>query len=129
MRGVFLMEQIKIYAWLIGTKINGLYNGKFHDNMVELDLTDEEYIYLKENALAAHYENGKVVYKDLERIKQKQANEKEQADILQWLADNDWKVNKVVVGEWEKEDPRWIEYISERQAKRKRLDEIEKEIL
>ena len=123
------MEQMKIYAWLIDTKINGLYNGKFHDNMVELDLTDEEYVYLKENALAAHYENGKVVYKGLEQIKKRQANEKEQADILQWLADNDWKVNKVVVGEWDSNDARWVEYKQQRASYRKRLDEIAKELL
>jgi hypothetical protein len=129
MCGVFLMEQMKIYAWLIGTKINGLYNGKFFDNMVELGLTDEEYVYLKENALAAHYENGKVVYKGLEQIKKRQANEKEQADILQWLADNDWKVNKVVVGEWEQDDARFLDYKQQRAIKRKRLDEIEKEML
>jgi hypothetical protein len=128
MCGVFLMEKLKIYAWLIGTKINGLYNEKFFSDMAELDLTDEEFVYLKENALAAHYENGKVVYKGLEQIKKRQANEKEQADILQWLADNDWKVNKVVVGEWDKEDPRWVEYISERQIKRNRLDVLENEI-
>lgn len=123
------MEKLKIYAWLVGTKINGLYNGKFFDDMVELDLTDEEYIYLKENALAAHYENGKVVYKGLEQIKKRQANEKEQADILQWLADNDWKVNKVVVGEWEQSDERFVEYKHQRASYRKRLDEIAKEML
>jgi hypothetical protein len=49
----------------------------------------------------------------------------EKKDILQWLADNDWKVNKVVVQEWSKEDPRWIEYLNERSLKRRRLEEIE----
>jgi hypothetical protein len=48
----------------------------------------------------------------------------EKKDILQWLADNDWKVNKVVVGEWTKEDQRWIDYLNERQEKRNRLDQI-----
>jgi hypothetical protein len=116
---------MKIYVWVDGTKINGIYNRKFSPNQFELDLTDEAFVYLKENALAAYYENGKVVYKGLEQIKQKQALEKEQADILQWLADNDWKVNKLVVGEWTKEDQRWIDYLNERQVKRNRLDEIE----
>jgi len=115
-----------IYVWVDGTKINGIYNRKVSPNQVELDLTDEEYTYLNENALAAHYENGKVVYKGLEQIKQRQAAEKEQADILQWLADNDWKVNKVVVGEWEATDTRWLEYKKERQLKRARQDEIGK---
>jgi hypothetical protein len=116
---------MKIYVWLDGTRINGIYNRKFSEEQVELNLTDEEFVYLQENSLAAHYENGKVVYKGLDEIKLKQANEKEQAEILQWLADNDWKVNKFIVGEWQNSDPRWIEYISERTKKRARLDEIE----
>lgn len=39
-----------------------------------------------------------------------------------WLSKNDWKVNKVVVGEWTTDDFRWKEYIKERQEKRKRND-------
>jgi hypothetical protein len=74
--------------------------------------------------------SGKIIeigYTDEEKAIQHDHNlTHEKKDILQWLADNDWKVNKVVVGEWEKEDPRWIEYISERQAKRNRLDDINK---
>lgn len=116
---------MKIYAMLDGTKINGLYNEKFWDTMVELNLTNDEYTYLIENALAAHYIGDKVVYKDLEKFKLKIALEKEQADILQWFADTDWKVNKFVIGEWDKVNPKWVDYVTERQAKRARLDEIE----
>jgi hypothetical protein len=116
---------MKIYVWVDGTKINGIYNRKFSPNQFELELDDTQLEYLKENSLAAHYIDGKVVYKKLDAIKQKKAFEKEQADILQWLADNDWKVNKIIVGEWTKEDQRWIDYLNERQVKRNRLDEIE----
>lgn len=49
----------------------------------------------------------------------------EKEEILKWLADNDWKVNKIIVGEWAKDDPRWIEYITQRQEKRTRLEQIE----
>lgn len=114
-----------IYVWVDGTKINGVYNRKFSESQVELDLTEKELTYLKEHSLAAYYENGKLVYKNADKIKLRQELEKEQADILQWLADNDWKVNKVVVGEWDKEDPRWKTYLNERTIKRNRLDEIE----
>jgi len=114
-----------VYTFLDGTKINGLYNRKISPSQIELDLTQEQYDYLVENSLGAYYENGKIVYKNLEAIKQRQSLEKEQADILQWLADNDWKVNKFVVGEWTKEDPRWIEYLNQRQIKRNRLEQIE----
>jgi hypothetical protein len=48
----------------------------------------------------------------------------EKDELLKWLFDNDWKVNKIIVGEWNIEDPRWIDYKNERQIKRKRLDEI-----
>jgi hypothetical protein len=114
-----------IYTFLDGTKINGLYNRKISDSQIEIELNEEQYDYLRQNILGAYFENGKIVYKNLQAIKERQALEKEKADILQWLSDNDWKVNKVVVGEWEKEDPRWLEYISERQSKRTRLDQIE----
>ncbi len=44
--------------------------------------------------------------------------------IRQWLADNDWKVNKVVIGEWSNTDERWQAYLTERTVKRARQDEI-----
>jgi uncharacterized protein involved in type VI secretion and phage assembly len=49
---------------------------------------------------------------------------KEQAIIKQWLTQNDWKVNKITLGEWEDTDPRWVEYKEQRAIKRERLDEI-----
>jgi len=116
---------MKVYVWVEGTKINGIYNRKFSPNQFELDLTEAQLEYLKQHSLGAYYINGKLVYKNLDAIAEKQKLEKEQADIMQWLADNDWKVNKVVVGEWSKEDPRWISYLQERQIKRSRLQEIE----
>jgi hypothetical protein len=42
--------------------------------------------------------------------------------IKQWFNDNDWKVNKVVIGEWELDDQRWLDYLKERKAKRDRQD-------
>lgn len=44
--------------------------------------------------------------------------------IKSWFKDNDWKVNKIILGEWEDTDPRWVEYKEQRAAKRARLDEI-----
>lgn len=114
-----------VYVWVNGTKINGIYNRKFSESQVALDLTETELQYLQQHALGAYYINGKLVYKNVAAITERQILEKEQADILQWLADNDWKVNKVVVGEWTKEDPRWLQYLNDRTTKRMRLDEIE----
>ncbi len=44
--------------------------------------------------------------------------------IQGWLFENDWKVNKITLGEWEATDPRFIEYKEQRAIKRARLDEI-----
>ncbi len=49
---------------------------------------------------------------------------KELNQIKQWFKDNDWKVNKVVIGEWDKSDGRWLEYLKERTIKRARQDEL-----
>lgn len=48
----------------------------------------------------------------------------ELCQIKQWLEDNDWKVNKIVVGEWSTDDERWINYLAERKVKRARQDEL-----
>ena len=45
-------------------------------------------------------------------------------EIHKWLCDNDWKVNKIVIGEWQQDDERWLEYLQERQVKRARQDEL-----
>ena len=42
---------------------------------------------------------------------------------LQWLADNDWKVNKRTVSEWAEDDPRWLEYLTGRAKARAQYDE------
>lgn len=44
--------------------------------------------------------------------------------IQKWLNENDWKVNKIVIGEWATTDDRWQEYLKERAEKRARRDEI-----
>lgn len=41
---------------------------------------------------------------------------------LRWLADNDWKVNKYTLGEWNAADPRWVEYLNERKKVRAEID-------
>ena len=45
-----------------------------------------------------------------------------------WLSDNDWKINKVFLGEWSADDPRWLEYLETRAAVRAELDELNKEV-
>jgi hypothetical protein len=57
---------------------------------------------------------------------QKVAYENELQQIKKWFLENDYKVNKVVVGEWEQDDARFLDYKQQREIKRKRLDEIGK---
>lgn len=53
-----------------------------------------------------------------------QAKAKRLAEIDAWLKANDWKVNKVFLGEWKETDPRWVEYLNKRAAMRKEHDEL-----
>ena len=45
--------------------------------------------------------------------------------VLKWLSENDWKVNKHLLGEWSDEDPRWLAYLETRKVKRAEYDEAE----
>jgi len=49
---------------------------------------------------------------------------KELAHIRDWFKNNDWKINKFVLGEWEESDPRWQDYLAQRAEKRARQDII-----
>ena len=55
---------------------------------------------------------------------QKKEYRKELSEIQYWFAENDWKPNKIITGEWSEEDPRWLEYKQERTIKRARQDEL-----
>jgi hypothetical protein len=48
--------------------------------------------------------------------------------INTWFQTHDWIPNKIITGEWNIEDERWIEYLSERQLKRLKQDELNKTI-
>lgn len=48
----------------------------------------------------------------------------ELCEIQKWFSDNDWIVNKIVVGEWTTDDERWINYLADRKIKRARQDEL-----
>jgi hypothetical protein len=49
-------------------------------------------------------------------------------EISNWLSDNDWKINKVFLGEWSTDDPRWLDYLKTRAAVRAEQDELIKEV-
>ena len=56
------------------------------------------------------------------------ARKKRIKEIDLWLRANDWKFNKVFLGEWEQADPRWLSYLEERAKLRAERDELEKEV-
>jgi hypothetical protein len=51
--------------------------------------------------------------------------ENELVNIKHWFNQNDWRINKIALGEWETTDSRWTTYLEERKIKRARQDEIE----
>lgn len=59
-----------------------------------------------------------------ERQAKKEAREKKDT-ALKWLSDNDWIVNKRVLGEWEETDERWLAYLTGREKARADIDEAE----
>lgn len=52
----------------------------------------------------------------------------ELGEIQKWFTATDYIPNKIVVGEWEETDERWISYKQERAKKRARQDEIMKQL-
>ena len=67
---------------------------------------------------------GNISYQKKLARKNQEPLRKELKEIQKWLADNDWKVNKIVTGEWTTYDERWTSYLIERTEKRNRQDEI-----
>lgn len=47
------------------------------------------------------------------------------AKALKWLADNDWKVNKRILGEWSENDERWLAYLADREDVRADIDDAD----
>lgn len=75
-------------------------------------------------------EDGKFVVKRREPTTEESIADAEAARakriraIEKWLFDNDWKVNKVFLGEWSEDDPRWTEYLTTRAALRAEHEEL-----
>ena len=78
-------------------------------------------------------EDGKFVVKrraptETETVQDAQAAKaKRLAEIDKWFKANDWKVNKVFLGEWEPTDLRWAEYLGTRAALRAEHEKLTRE--
>lgn len=99
-----------------------------------IEITEEErrqplpdkysyYAVVNEKFTIARREPSEVeIVQDAQAAKQKRLHE-----IDQWLKANDWKVNKVFLGEWPEDDPRWTEYLETRAALRAEHEKLTRE--
>ena len=60
-----------------------------------------------------------------ERIRERATASRKREAALKWLADNDWKVNKRMLGEWSETDERWLAYLADREKVRATIDAAE----
>jgi len=70
--------------------------------------------------------NGKLLIDTYEETPLTELLEVELESIQNWFRQTDWIPNKILTGEWQDTNPRWIEYKKERSIKRARQDEINK---
>ena len=100
-----------------------------------IEITDEE----RRQPLGDKYgyyavEDGKFVVKRRKPTEAEIAQDarvakaKRLAEIAAWFNANDWKLNKVYLGEWETTDPRWTEYLETRAALRAEHEALTKEV-
>lgn len=76
------------------------------------------------NAETSTFYTEKVVVDEEQRkqVMEKIAARRQKEKALEWLAENDWKVNKRFLGEWTEADERWIAYLEERANVRTEID-------
>lgn len=72
-----------------------------------------------------YHEKVEITEEQKERAKTIAEARAKKAKALKWLADNDWKVNKRSLGEWEETDERWLAYLADRAKARADIDEAE----
>ncbi len=109
-----------------------------NDNIVEvvkegidlndfIGITDEEYYQLLTGQYNKHLESSPdtgypILVDDVVSKRDELTNQL--AEIQAWFLSNDWKINKIVTGEWRTTDTRWTSYLRERAIKRQTQDEI-----
>ena len=122
-----MKELIKIYydeyGWVSDRYPYNL-KRKSEDSFIEVDAITYEKTMVTDRYYAWKVVDGNLVEVRYEETPEKETLEAELYEIEMWLGANDWKVNKVVVGEWSNDDPRFTEYLSQRLIKRNRRDEI-----
>ena len=85
----------------------------------------DEVLYFNPYAQTFYTEKHEVTDEQKERAKALNDARAKKAKALKWLADNDWKVNKRMLGEWTEKDERWTAYLADRAKARADIDEAE----
>lgn len=93
---------------------------KMIEGFIEIEVEDE----LRDIDILRSYVYSNGSLQQSQDLIDTQLLKEEMFAIQGWLFENDWKVNKITLGEWEATDPRFIEYKEQRAIKRARLDEI-----
>lgn len=84
-----------------------------------------EVLYFNPYAQTFYSEKHEVTEEQKERAKTMSEARAKKAKALKWLADNDWKVNKRMLGEWAEDDERWLAYLADRAKARAEIDEAD----
>ena len=84
-------------------------------------------LYFNPDTLEFYYKDAPEVDREALKARMEAAQKRRTAEstkehCLKWLADNDWKVNKRMLGEWAEDDERWIQYLTERRLIRAEYD-------
>ena len=85
----------------------------------------DEVLYYNPETDTFHTEKVEITEEQKERAKAMGEARAKKAKALAWLADNDWKVNKRMLGEWEETDERWLAYLADRAKARAEIDEAD----
>ncbi len=70
-------------------------------------------------------EKVEITEEQKERVKNISEARAKKAKALKWLSDNDWKVNKRMLGEWVEDDERWLTYLADRAKARADIDDAD----
>lgn len=86
------------------------------------EVNHEDVLCYNPNTATFYTENYEVNKKQNEEARAIATAIEKKNNALKWLADNDWKINKVFIGEWADTDPRWLEYLEQRNKARADID-------
>ena len=83
----------------------------------------DEALYFNPTTFSFYTEKIVITEEQKARMEERRAKNAKKQEALKWLNDNDWKVNKRLLGEWSETDDRWLQYLAERAKMRAQYDE------